>query len=122
MGTAFLTNLETGWHVDQAIVSTTQIFNKNQQPLILTPSQLSEDSRLVVIRFGRASDPGTMVMDELLWKISEKVSNFATTYVVETSKVKDFNAMYELYDPFAVMFFWRNKHVMVDCGTGNNNK
>lgn len=30
--------------------------------------------------------------------------------------------MYELYDDCSVMFFFRNKHIMVDLGTGNNNK
>ena len=34
----------------------------------------------------------------------------------------DFNTMYELYDPMTVMFFFRNRHIMVDFGTGNNNK
>uniref|UniRef100_A0A452ZIR3 Uncharacterized protein n=2 Tax=Pooideae TaxID=147368 RepID=A0A452ZIR3_AEGTS len=28
--------------------------------------------------------------------------------------------MYELYDPSTVMFFFRNKHIMIDLGTGNN--
>ena len=30
--------------------------------------------------------------------------------------------MYELYDPCTVMFFFRNKHIQIDLGTGNNNK
>lgn len=30
--------------------------------------------------------------------------------------------MYELYDKVTVMFFFRNKHMMCDFGTGNNNK
>jgi hypothetical protein len=30
--------------------------------------------------------------------------------------------MYELYDECTIMFFFRNKHIMVDLGTGNNNK
>lgn len=30
--------------------------------------------------------------------------------------------MYELYDPVTIMFFFRNKHMMCDFGTGNNNK
>lgn len=30
--------------------------------------------------------------------------------------------MYELYDPCTIMFFFRNKHIMIDLGTGNNNK
>ena len=34
----------------------------------------------------------------------------------------DFNEMYELVDRVTVMFFYRNKHIMVDLGTGNNNK
>lgn len=34
----------------------------------------------------------------------------------------DFNKMYEIYDPCTVMFFYRNKHIMIDLGTGNNNK
>jgi len=29
---------------------------------------------------------------------------------------------YELYDPCTSMFFFRNKHIMIDLGTGNNNK
>lgn len=56
-------------------------------------------------------------------------------------QVPDFNTMYELYDPCTVMFFFRNKvadlcawcphvvsvlsltqHIMIDLGTGNNNK
>ena len=30
--------------------------------------------------------------------------------------------MYELYDECTIMFFHRNKHIMIDLGTGNNNK
>ncbi|KAE8706228.1 Thioredoxin-like protein 4A [Hibiscus syriacus] len=41
---------------------------------------------------------------------------------VDITEVPDFNTMYELYDPSTVMFFFRNKHIMIDLGTGNNNK
>jgi U5 snRNP protein, DIM1 family len=41
---------------------------------------------------------------------------------VDISKVPDFNHMYELYDNCTIMFFYRNKHMMIDLGTGNNNK
>ena len=27
-----------------------------------------------------------------------------------------------VYDPCSIMFFFRNKQVMIDLGTGNNNK
>eukprot|EP00605_Chrysophyceae_sp_TOSAG23-4_P001554 GSChrysophyteH1.ASY1.ANO1.1703.1 assembled CDS len=58
----------------------------------------------------------------VLYSIAEDVRNFATIYLVDINDVPDFNAMYELYDPCTVMFFFRNKHIMVDLGTGNNNK
>lgn len=102
----FLHQLHTGWHVDQAI--------------------LSEDERIVVIRFGREHDPQCMLMDETLFRILERVKNFAVIYLVNIDEVPDFNQMYELdhdpNEPYNIMFFWRNKHMMVDYGTGNNNK
>ncbi len=61
-------------------------------------------------------------MDETLYKIAEKVKNFAVIYVVDITEVPDFNKMYEIYDPCTVMFFFRNKHMLVDFGTGDNNK
>lgn len=86
MGSVVLPHLESGWHVDQAI--------------------LSEDERLVVIRFGRDHDPDCMRQDEVLYKIAERVKNFAVIYVCDIDRVPDFNTMYELYDPCTVMFFF----------------
>lgn len=48
--------------------------------------------------------------------------DFAVIYVCDLDRVPDFNQMYELYDPMTIMFFYRNKHMMCDFGTGNNNK
>lgn len=75
-----------------------------------------------VIRFGHDWDPACMKMDEVMYSIAEKVKNFAVIYLVDITEVPDFNKMYELYDPCTVMFFFRNKHIMIDLGTGNNNK
>uniref|UniRef100_A0A0G4G0I5 Thioredoxin-like protein 4A n=1 Tax=Chromera velia CCMP2878 TaxID=1169474 RepID=A0A0G4G0I5_9ALVE len=97
-----LPHLHSGWAVDQAI--------------------LSEEERLVVMRFGHDYDPQCMQMDEILFKIAEDVKNMAVIYLVDIDEVPDFNTMYELYDPVTVMFFYRNKHMMIDLGTGNNNK
>jgi DIM1 family U5 snRNP protein len=97
-----LPHLYDGWEVDQAI--------------------LQETNKLVVIRFGHEEVRSCMQMDEMLYQIAYSVQNFAVIYLVDIGKVEDFNNMYELFDPFAVMFFYRNKHIMVDFGTGNNNK
>lgn len=50
------------------------------------------------------------------------MKNFAVIYVCDLDQVPDFKQMYELYDPVTLMFFFRNKHMMCDFGTGNNNK
>ena len=99
---------------------------------------MSEDERLVVIRFGRDWDAQCMAQDEVLYKVADRVKNFAVIYLVDQDEVGDFNTMYELWDPYCVMFFFRNKHMvsraqvkseilakcaqMIDLGTGNNNK
>ena len=67
----FLPHLPTGWHVDQAI--------------------LSEEDRVVVIRFGHDWDSQCMKMDETLNGVSEKVQNFAVIYLVDITQVPDFN-------------------------------
>nr|GMD15025.1 protein SIEVE ELEMENT OCCLUSION B-like [Ipomoea batatas] len=61
-------------------------------------------------------------MDEVLASVAETIKNFAVIYLVDITEVPDFNTMYELYDPSTAMFFLRNKHIMIDLGTGNNNK
>ncbi|KAG6430453.1 hypothetical protein SASPL_108521 [Salvia splendens] len=116
-----LPHLHSGWAVDQAI--------------------LAEEERLVLIRFGHDWDETCMQvllcsnvimaaclccpnlqMDEVLASVAETLKNFAVIYLVDITEVPDFNTMYELYDPSTIMFFFRNKHIMIDLGTGNNNK
>ncbi|KAF4333603.1 thioredoxin 4A [Fusarium beomiforme] len=119
MGSVVLPHLNTGWHVDQAILSG----KYTPKPAWLSPTNnLTEEDRLVVIRFGRDWDPDCMRQDEVLYKIADKVRNFAVIYLCDIDQVPDFNQMYELYDPCSLMFFFRNKHMMIDLGTGDNNK
>lgn len=95
-------HLHSGYAVDQAI--------------------LGEEERVVVIRFGHDWDAQCMQMDEILASVADQIKNYAVVFLVDISEVPDFNTMYELYDPCTTMFFFRNKHIMVDLGTGNNNK
>lgn len=97
-----LPHLRSGWAVDCAIQD--------------------EEERLVVIRFGRDWSTECMIMDETLQRIANRVKNWAVIYLVDIDEVTDFNKMYELYDAVTLMFFFRNKHMMIDLGTGNNNK
>ncbi len=59
---------------------------------------------------------------QILATTADQLKNFAVIYLVDLTEIPDFNTMYELYDPCTVMFFFRNKHIMIDLGTGNNNK
>ena len=83
---------------------------------------LQEEDRVVVVRFGHDWDPECMLMDECLAGVADKIKNFAVIYLVDITMVPDFTTMYELYDACTTMFFFRNKHIMIDLGTGNNNK
>jgi hypothetical protein len=69
-----LPHLPSAWHVDQAI--------------------MSEEERLVVIRFGRDSDPDCMKQDEVLYRIAERVKNYAVIYLCDLDQVPDFKPMY----------------------------
>ena len=55
-------------------------------------------------------------MDETLYKIADKVKNFAVIYLVDITQVPDFNVMWELYDACTVMFFFRGQHIKIDSG------
>lgn len=125
-----LPHLHNGWQVDQAILSEEDrvVVSNQLQPDLAVRSVKSQKRLLTpfpliqVIRFGHDWDPACMKMDEVMYSIAEKVKNFAVIYLVDITEVPDFNKMYELYDPCTVMFFFRNKHIMIDLGTGNNNK
>lgn len=85
MGTILLPHLVSSWHVDQAI--------------------LSEDNRLVVIRFGDPNkNPEVDIMDEVLAKVSPLVQKWAVIYVCDIAKVPDFNHMYGMYTASAKEF------------------
>ena len=114
-----LKHLSTPWDVDRHIVL--------------------EAERLVLVRFSGfefgpqdPKDPqhpnylSCLRMDDVLSQIAPRVCKFCVVYAVDTSSVTEFNGMYELGpdigDPFAVMFFFRGRHIKVDVGTGNNYK
>eukprot|EP00461_Guttulinopsis_vulgaris_P002348 UN02349 len=98
-----LPELESGWAVDQAIVT--------------------EEERVVLIRFGQEDDLDCVDVDDTLYKIQDVVRNICVIYTVDVvNKVTDFNVMYNLEDPMTIMFFYRNQHIQVDFGVGDNNK
>lgn len=109
-----LPHLHSGFAVDQAIltVCTWICMNNHFFYDMIDPEDCissQEESRVVVVRFGHDWDDTCMQMDETLASVADKIKNFAVIYLVDITEVPDFNAMYELYDPCTVMFFFRNK-------------
>ncbi|GKT26810.1 Dim1 family like protein [Aduncisulcus paluster] len=78
--------------------------------------------KVVILRFGIESDIGCMEIDELLYNIEPKLAKFAVIYAIDLEEVSDFTEVYELYSTYNIMFFFRNKHIQVDCGSGDNTK
>jgi DIM1 family U5 snRNP protein len=58
-----LTELESGWEVDSAI--------------------LAEEARLVIIRFGLSDSDECKLQDETLLKIEDEIKNLAIVYIVD---------------------------------------
>lgn len=74
---------------------------------------------------GSAHYLATQQMDAMLHVLAPKVRKFCKIFTVDTTRVTEFNSLYELgheQDPFAVMFFYRNTHIKIDVGTGNTNR
>jgi hypothetical protein len=61
-------------------------------------------------------------LEEKTGMLMHILTDFAVIYLCDIDEVPDFSQMYELYDTMTMMFFYRNKHMMCDFGTGNNNK
>ncbi|KAH9593404.1 Dim1 family [Trypanosoma melophagium] len=132
---AELTHLHSAWDVDRHIVlegerlvlirfSHFEAPPPQTQTTPTTPSISSTTTR-DEISGAMAYYIATRQMDEVLMTLAPKVRKYCVMYAVSTVEVPAFNEMYELghdLEPFAVMFFFRNTHIRVDVGTGNNNK
>jgi DIM1 family U5 snRNP protein len=118
---AELKHVQSAWDVDRFIVLeqnkvVLMRFSKFEQ---ISPEEAKRD------RVAHQHYLSTLQMDDVLVSIAPKVRNFASIFAVDTGTITEFNSMYELgsdTEPFAVMFFFRNRHIRVDVGTGNNNK
>ena len=46
----------------------------------------------------------------------------ANLYKISTKRVKEFNIIYEINDNICFIFYFENKKIFVDSGSGDNNK
>mmetsp|Transcript_13170 Transcript_13170/g.38749 ORF Transcript_13170/g.38749 Transcript_13170/m.38749 type:complete len:156 (+) Transcript_13170:83-550(+) len=79
---------------------------------------LAERQRMVLIRFGRGSDPSTVAADVILNEIAHELWLYCVIYLVDIDEVPHFTGVFELYDPCTIMCFYRNHTVPIDLGHG----
>ncbi|KAH1031575.1 hypothetical protein J1N35_043749 [Gossypium stocksii] len=88
------------------------------------------DSRVVLSRRGQTIqttiDHEPNIEQGNIKNIDGFISNMSRLLLLpifrSITEVPDLNTMFELYDPSRVMFFFIDKHIMIDIGTGSNNK
>lgn len=105
--------------------------------LLHSAASPTRSQRLTTSDYGSYLD--VAAMDVALVSIAPRVRNFCVVYAVNTLEVPDFDDLYELgeayhmdsdddagrvdnREPFAIIFFFRGKRLLVDVGSGNNNK
>ncbi len=83
---------------------------------------LDEDGKIVILKFGWSEDFENSKFYSKLIKVISKLRKFFIFYFIDTKKVVGFNLMYEVFRNPAFIFFFKNKKILIDHGTGNNNK
>ncbi len=83
---------------------------------------LDEENRILCINF--ELDFNFLFLN-LYKKISHDnnlVKKHFIFYSLNTKAIKGYNQMYELFESSSMIFFFKNKRIMIDNNSGNNNK
>jgi len=83
---------------------------------------LDEDERIVILKFQRKGKFKDFEFFQKSLKIKKRLENFFSYFRLDYEKIRDFNLMYELFGKSAYIFFFKNKRIFIDHGSGNNNK
>ncbi|XP_054819566.1 uncharacterized protein LOC129318690 [Prosopis cineraria] len=80
--------------------------------------------KVLVLRFGRSSDPACLVLDDILSKSARDVSKFATVALVDVDS-KDIQVYLKYFDITLIpstVFFFNAHHMKMDSGTADHTK
>lgn len=83
---------------------------------------LDENKKIVALRFDVSANFKSQSIDFEFAKKISKLKKYFTIFSIDTKQVSNFNLMYELFESSAYFLFFKNKKIMIDQGTGNNNK
>ncbi|KAJ1391888.1 Thioredoxin-like superfamily [Sesbania bispinosa] len=80
--------------------------------------------KVLVLRFGRASDPVCLQLDQILSKAAREVSKFATVALVDVDS-QDIQVYVKYFDITLIpstVFFFNAHHMKMDSGTADHTK
>ena len=81
-------------------------------------------NKVVAVRFGRTADALVRRGDAILREASTTLvkANLLLTFTVDLDEVPELTYMYELYDVYTIMLFWRSRPLVIDSGRGATRK
>ncbi|KAM0946570.1 putative Dim1 family, Thioredoxin-like superfamily [Dioscorea sansibarensis] len=80
--------------------------------------------QVVVLRFGRESDPVCLHLDDILSKSSRELSKFATIALVEVDaeEIQVYVRYFDITMIPSTVFFFNAQHMKMDSGTADHTK
>ena len=102
MRLGFKTQLKTDYAVDQAILD--QIY------------------KIIILNFKKNYSIKETKFNRKFLKFKANEKERFDLYIINMQKVKEFNLMYEIKNTSSLVYFYNNKKVLIDSGTGDNNK
>ena len=94
--------LETDYAIDQAI--------------------LDQSYRIIILKFKKGLNFKESKFNKKLLRLKETGKENFKFYFINSEKVKEFNLMYEIKNTISSIYFFNNRKVSIDSGTGDNNK
>ncbi|KAK3268613.1 hypothetical protein CYMTET_22891 [Cymbomonas tetramitiformis] len=80
--------------------------------------------KVVVLRFGRATDASCLQLDDILWKSQRDVSKFSSIFLVDVDAegTQTYVKYFDITIIPAMVFFFNCEHIKMDCGTPDHTK
>jgi hypothetical protein len=85
---------------------------------ILDQILLDENEKIILIWFYIKNKP----KNHFLFPKLDFLNKNSIFFFINRKRIFDFDLMYELHSDSENIFFYKNKRILIDSGTGNNNK
>ncbi|KAK9996033.1 hypothetical protein SO802_020719 [Lithocarpus litseifolius] len=80
--------------------------------------------KVLVLRFGHASDPVCLQLDDVLFKSAREVSKFASVALVDndSNEIQVYVKYFDITFIPSIVFFFNAHHMKMDFGTADHTK